>query len=452
MKISLVPLKEKLGKDINYIVNQTLLSVSPYHCVSDKIDIQGSDLFIFEKKINLNKVNNIYVIGVGKAVIPMAGAVIDKIGNRIKSGLLISKHQINLNENGFGEKIHICYGGHPVPSEQSLESTKILTTLLKDVTGNDLIINLISGGGSALMVLLPEGITLYDIKHLTTVLLKSGADIHEINTIRKHVDMIKGGGLARMTYPAHMETLILSDVLGDQISMIASGPTSIDETTYNDSWEIIQKYKIENEIPMSIINHLKKGMRGGLQETVKSGDEVMSKISNNIIGSLTTAITSAERAAKKLGYNTTILSTKLVGEAREVGKVFGSILTNMVESDKLIQKPACVIAGGETTVTISGNGKGGRNQELALGAVGQIDNLPDCCLITLATDGEDGPTDAAGAFVTGRTKSRAEEKGLNHEQYLANNDAYNYFRITGNLVKIGPTGTNVNDLLFLFAV
>lgn len=451
MNISLVPLKEKLEKDINYIVNQALLSVSPYYCVADKIYILGSDLFVFEKKIDLNKKKNIYVIGVGKAVIPMAGAVLDKIGSRITSGLIISKHQINKKENVFGDKIQICFGGHPIPSGQSLESTKKLITFLKKVTENDLIINLVSGGGSALMVLPPEGITLTDITHLTTVLLKSGAGIHEINTIRKHIDMIKGGGLARMTYPAHMETLILSDVLGDQISMIASGPTAIDETTYDDSWKIIQRYKIENEIPKSIIDHLKKGMRGDLQETVKSGDDVMSKISNNIIGSLISAINSAENAAKKLGYNTAVLSTKLVGEAREVGKVFGSILTNMVESDKLIKKPACVIAGGETTVTISGNGKGGRNQELALGAVGQIDKLHNCCLITIATDGEDGPTDAAGAFVTGRTKSRAEEKGLNHEQYLANNDAYNFFRITGNLVKIGPTGTNVNDLLLLFA-
>jgi len=451
MEISLVPLKEKLEKDINYIVNQALLSVSPYYCVAKEIDVIGSDLFIFEKKIDLNKINDIYVIGAGKAVIPMVEAVFDKIGSRITSGLLISKHQIKNDKSKFGDKIRICYGGHPIPNVNSLESTKKITKLLKDVTEKDLIINLISGGGSALMVLPPEGIALCDITHLTTVLLKCGADIHEINTIRKHVDMIKGGGLARMTYPAHMETFILSDVLGDEISMIASGPTSIDETTYHDSWEIIQKYKIENEIPKSIINHLKKGMRGDLQETVKSGDEVMNKISNNIIGSLITAIISAERAAKEIGYNTVVLSTKLVGEAREVGKVFGSILTNMVESDKLIKKPACVIAGGETTVTISGKGKGGRNQELALGAVGQIDNYPDCCLITIATDGEDGPTDAAGAFVTGRTKSRAEEKGLNHEQYLANNDAYNFFRITGNLVKIGPTGTNVNDLLFLFA-
>jgi len=451
MKISLPTLKENWEKDINFIINQSLLTVNPYQCAAVKINIRDDDIFIFGKKINLNKINDIYVIGVGKAVIPMAKAVIYKLGNRITSGFLISKHKLEKKDYEFEDKIQISYGGHPIPSKQSIESTKKLITFLKRVNENDLIINLISGGGSALMTLPYEGITLDDIKHLTTVLLKSGATIQEINTIRKHIDMIKGGGLARITYPARMETLILSDVLGDQISMIASGPTSLDETTYKDAWGIIHKYHIKDEIPKSIINHLIEGMRGEAQETVKSGDKVMRNVTNNIIGSLTTAITSAEKAAKELGYNTMILSTKLIGEAREIGRVFGSVLTTMVESDIFMKKPACAIAGGETTVTILGNGKGGRNQELALGAVGQIDNLRDCCLISIATDGEDGPTDAAGAFVTGRTQARAKEKGLDHEEYLANNDAYNFFKITDNLIKIGPTGTNVNDLLFLFA-
>jgi glycerate-2-kinase len=451
MRISLPELNEDWEKDINSIINQSLLSVNPYQCVAEKIDIRGDDLFIFEKKIDLNNISDIYVIGVGKAVIPMAKAVIDKIGNRITSGLIISKHRIEKEKKGFGENIQIFIGGHPVPSKQSIEGTKKLITFLKKVNKNDLLINLISGGGSALMVLPHEGITLDDIKDFTNILLQSGATIQEINTIRKHIDKIKGGGLARMTYPTRMETLILSDVLGDQISMIASGPTSMDETTYEDAWGIINKYNIKNEIPKNIINHLIKGMQGEIQETVKSGNEVLKNITNTIIGSLSTAITSAENAAKELGYNTVILSTELLGEAREVGKVFGSILNNMVEGDFFLKKPACVIAGGETTVTILGNGKGGRNQELALGAVGQIDSLHDCCLISMATDGEDGPTDAAGAFVTGRTKSRANAKGLDYEKYLADNDAYNYFKITGNLVKIGPTGTNVNDLLFLFA-
>jgi hydroxypyruvate reductase len=451
MNISLPTLKDDWEKDINFIINQSLLSVNPYKCVAEKIDIRRDDLFILGKKIDLSKINDIYVIGVGKAVIPMAKAVIDKIGNRITSGLLISKHQIDKGKIGFGEKIQIFFGGHPIPNRQSIESTEKLITFLEKVNENDLIINLISGGGSALMVSPYEGITLDDIKLLTNILLRSGATIQEMNTIRKHIDKIKGGGLARMTYPTRMETLILSDVLGDQISMIASGPTSMDETTYMDAWGIIYKYNIKNEIPKSIKNHFEKGVRGEVQETVKSGDEVMNKITNTIIGSLATAITSAEKAAKEIGYNTVILSTNLIGEAREVGKVFGSILTNMVENDYLLKRPACVIAGGETTVTILGNGKGGRNQELALGAVEQIDNLRDCCLISIATDGEDGPTDAAGAFVTGRTRSRAIEKGLDYEQYLADNDAYNFFKIIGNLVKIGSTGTNVNDLLFLFA-
>ena len=307
MKISIPTIKENWEKDINFIINQSLLSVDPYLCVAEKMDIRGDDLFIFEKEIDLKRIDNIYVVGVGKAVVPMANAVIDKIGNRITSGLLISKHQIEKKDRGFEEKIQILYGGHPIPSRQSIESTKKMISFLKKVNENDLIINLISGGGSALMTLPYDGITLDDIKHLTNILLKSGATIQEINTIRKHIDMIKGGGLARMTYPVRMETLILSDVLGDQISMIASGPTSTDQTTYVDAWEVINKYNIRNEIPESMINHLIKGIQGEAQETVKSGDDVLKNITNNVIGSLTTAITSAKKAAKESGYNTVIL-------------------------------------------------------------------------------------------------------------------------------------------------
>jgi glycerate-2-kinase len=450
MRISLPTIRDDWEKDINSIVNQSMLSVNPYHCVSEKLQTKGDDLIIFDKKIDLKKIDDIYMIGVGKAVIQMARAVKDRIGKRITTGFLISKHQIEKGEEGFEDKIHLALGGHPIPSGQSIESTKKLISILKKVKENDLVINLISGGGSALMTMPYEGINLIDMKDLTKVLLSSGAAIDEINTIRKHIDSVKGGGLARITYPAHMETLILSDVLGDRISMIASGPTSEDETTFTDAWEIIQKYHIENQIPDNVKNHLMKGMQGDIQETVKSGDEVLKKTNNTIIGGLNTAIISAEKAARKIGYKTIVLSSNLNGEARKVGKVFGTILSNMVTSD-LLKKPACVIAGGETTVTIFGNGKGGRNQELALGAVGQIDGLQDCCILSVATDGEDGPTDAAGAYVTGLTKSRAIEKGLHCEQYLVENNSYNLFEKTDNLIKIGPTGTNVNDLLFLFA-
>ena len=381
----------------------------------------------------------------------MAKAVIDKVGDRITAGFLISKHRSDDCIKDFGEKIKISYGGHPVPNYQSIKSTKELVRFLENIEEDDLIINLISGGGSALMVLPYDGITLDDVVNLTNELLKSGATIQEINTIRKHIDRIKGGGLARIVFSSRLVTLIMSDVLGDQISMIASGPTASDETTYVDAWQIIKKYKMENKIPESISNHLDQGMRGILPETVKPGDNVISSATNIIVGRLKKAIDTAVVTANHLGYRTAVLSTNLVGEAKEVGKVFGSILANLVETNEFIQKPACIIAGGETTVTIQGNGKGGRNQELALGAVEQIDGLGKCCLLTLATDGEDGPTDAAGAYITGKTKKRALEKGLNHEQFLENNDAYNYFKRTNNLIKIGPTGTNVNDLLFLFA-
>jgi len=451
MKIILPTIRKDWQEDINYIINQSLLSVDPYKCVSEKIEIIGEDLFIFEKKIDLRRIGDIYVIGVGKAVSQMACALIDKIGKRISYGFLISKYPLEKKERKIEEKIQYSIGGHPIPNRQSIDNTKKLISFLSKVKENDLVINLISGGGSALMTLPCEGIYLDDIRHLTNILLKCGATIQEINIIRKHIENTKGGGLLRITYPTHMETLILSDVIDNQISMIASGPTSNDDTTYSDAWRIIRKYHIEHEIPNSIKDHIKKGMNGDIQETVKSGDEILKKNNNTIIGSLTTAVAAAETAAKKIGYNTRILSTRLIGEAREVGNVFGTILSNMVRRDCILRKPACVIAGGETTVTVLGNGEGGRNQELALGAVEQIGGLHNCCLISIATDGEDGPTDAAGAFITGQTKLIAKEKGLDIEKLMSDNDSYNFFKKTNNLLKFGPTGTNVNDLLFLFA-
>jgi glycerate-2-kinase len=247
-----------------------------------------------------------------------------------------------------------------------------------------------------------------------------------------------------------MVSLILSDVVGDEISMIASGPTADDETTFLNSLEIIRKYKIENKIPQSILNHIKKGLRGEVQETVKSGDNAVKNVTNIIIGSVSTAIDSAEKTAQGLGYNTIVLTKKLVGEAREVSKTITSNYLKIYEKDIHFKKPACLIAGGETTVTVSGNGKGGRNQELVLSSIEQLENYGNCCLISIATDGEDGPTDAAGAFITGSSLKIAKEKGLDPQKYLINNDSYTFFDKIGNLIKIGPTGTNVNDLLFLF--
>ena len=448
--IQIPSFNSKWIEDINMIINQSLASVDPFICVSEAIDLDRNILRIANTKINLELKNNIYILGVGKAALPMAKALENKIGNKIAGGFLISKYQLYGSENRSDKKIQIYLGGHPVPDERSIDCAEKLEKFVRIIDENDLIINLISGGGSALMALPYDGISLGDIRILTDILLKSGAAIQEINTIRKHIDRIKGGGLARMTFPTQMVSLILSDVVGDEISMIASGPTDGDETTYQNSMEIIRKYKIENKIPQSILAHIKKGLLGKVQETLKPGDKAVKNVTNIIVGSLSTAIDSAQKTAQDLGYNTIILTKKLVGEAREAGITVTSNYLNVYEKDIHFKKPACLIAGGETTVTISGNGKGGRNQELVLSAIERLENYDKCCLISIATDGEDGPTDAAGAFITGSSLKKAKEKGLDPQKYLKNNDSYTFFNKLGNLIKIGPTGTNVNDLLFLF--
>ena len=448
--IQIPSFNSKWIEDINMIISQSLASVDPFQCVSEAIDLDGNNLRIGKIKINLESINNIYILGVGKAAIPMAKGVENKIGNKIAGGFLISKYQLDRSEIRLDKKIQIYFGGHPIPDENSIDSAEKLKKYVRLIDEKDLIINLISGGGSALMTLPYDGISLSDNQILTDILLKSGAAIQEINTIRKHIDQIKGGGLARMAFPTQMVSLILSDVVGDEISMIASGPTVDDETTYLNSMEIIRKYEIENKIPLSILNHIKKGLLGEVHETVKFGDKVLINVTNLIIGSLSTAIDSAEKTAHDLGYHTIVPNKKLVGEAREVGKTITSNYLNVYEKDFHFKKPVCLIAGGETTVTILGNGKGGRNQELVLSAIEQLENYDNCCLISIATDGEDGPTDAAGAFITGSSLKYAKEKGLDSQEYLKNNDSYTFFDEIGNLIRIGPTGTNVNDLLFLF--
>jgi glycerate 2-kinase len=448
--VKIPQLKNKWVKDINTILKFSLASVDPYYCVLKTIHLNDDNLTIAKTKINLEKIKNIYIIGIGKAAIPMAKAVEEKIGVKITGGFLISKNQSEGFEELIEKGFQIEFGSHPIPDKRSIDCAIKLEKFVGNIESDDLIITVISGGGSALMVLPYEGISLTDIRELTKILLRSGATIQEINTIRKHIDRIKGGGLAKMVFPAKMMTLILSDVVSDEISMIASGPTTYDETSFFDALTIIRKYDIEEKIPENILIHLNKGFHGEIIETIKQEEKYVQNISNTIIGSISSVVKAAEEIARNLGYTTLVNSKKIIGEASVVGRVESAKFIKMVENDQYV-KPACLIAGGETTVTVSGNGKGGRNQELALGAIEQFENYDNCCLISLATDGEDGPTDAAGAFITGASLKIARENGLESKQYLKNNDSYSFFEKTNSLIKIGPTGTNVNDLLLMFA-
>ena len=436
---------------VNPILSAALRSVDPYDCVYHNIALNGDQLTIGGKVYSLDEYDHIYLIGTGKAVQPMAGAVLDRFSGKITGGILIGKHDDAVYSKNLPAEIIFTLGSHPVPGPSSINSTMQLTTFLKKVTRKDLVICLISGGGSALMTLPYEPLTLTDIQSTTKALLFSGATINEVNIVRKHLDQVKGGGLARMTAPATLITLVLSDVIGDALDAIASGPTVADCSIYRDAISIIKKYELEKRLPKAVMEHLEKGVKGLIPETVKEREECLARTSTLIVGSLAQAARAAQRKALEAGFQARILTTSLKGEAREVGKQLGMQLRQIAADRTPSSRPTCLIAGGETTVTIKGSGKGGRNQELALSAAQEIKGVENCLFISLATDGEDGPTDAAGGAVDGTTLQKGIHAGMDADDYLRRNDAYSYLDAAGALIRTGPTGTNVNDLVFMFA-
>ena len=436
---------------INSVLNASLLAVDPYQCTKRSMNFDGKLLSIQKNSYELDDFEHIYLIGTGKAVFPMAQAVHDMFHGRITKGFFIAKYENAEIQKTFPENFTTILGTHPLPSRQSENSTRKMVDFLQKLTPKDLVICLISGGGSALMSLPYDGISIEDMQEVTRQLLFSGASINEVNTVRKHLDRVKGGGLAREIWPAKLVTLVLSDVIGDALDAIASGPTVADPTTYADALSIIDKYKITEKIPPSAYSHLTNGTAGKVIETVKSDDKCLQDTNIYIIGSLSIAAQAAKKQADSIGLNTAILTTDLKGEAREAGHKLVKELKNISAGNHTLAKPACLIAGGETTVTVRGKGKGGRNQETALSAARFMKDLPGCVFISLATDGEDGPTDAAGAVVDSRTIKAGQRLGLDADDYLGRNDAYTYLEKTNALIKIGPTGTNVNDLVFMFA-
>ncbi len=386
----------------------------------------------------------VHGLGIGKASIPMLTALAEAIP--LSSSLVISKHASSINSSLFP----ILVGGHPIPDSRSLIAGERVLEFVSSLNENDTLVCLISGGGSALVTAPHEGISLEDMQTLTSLLLSCGARIDEINILRRQLDRIKGGGLARAT-KAKVISLILSDVIGNPLEAIASGPTVPDPTTKKDSLAVLKKYGIENQVPNSITTFLKSGRL--LPFPQKQTD----RFQNLIIGDNKLAAQAAEKQAGLEGFDVEILTNELQGEARDIGVM---LARRLYDERSKYPRPFCLIAGGETTVTLrhgsgqalSGNGKGGRNQELALAAVNGLRDLENVMLISLATDGEDGPTDAAGAVVTGESARRAESLGLFAADYLSRNDAYSFFTQLGDLLRPGPTGTNVNDLVLLFAL
>jgi glycerate 2-kinase len=438
------------AKVVQRILAAALRAADPEAAVRRYVGLSGDSLKIGSGIYPFNEVTRVLVVGAGKASPRMAAAVESILQDRITTGVVIAKGEKHPATTPLG-KIRILSGAHPVPDKTSLESTQDLLALLDDVNELDLVICLISGGGSALLTAPVPGVKLLDLQALTGELLACGAAIQEINVLRKHLDQVKGGGLLRAVAPAKIVSLILSDVVGDALDAIASGPTAPDGSTYMEALDILRRYKLERHIPASILNFLREGAAGEHPETVKGGDVLLERARNLIIGSNRLAAQAALDQAIREGFNTLLWVEPLQGEARQAGMMLGDMLRLIVHSGVPLARPACLVAGGETTVTLRGGGKGGRNQETALAATTCLDGLDDVALVTLATDGEDGPTDAAGAVVTGDTFRRAAGLGLDPAISLTRNDSYPFFEQLNAHVHTGVTGTNVNDLAFLFA-
>lgn len=399
-------------------------------------------------RLPLSSFDRIFLLAIGKAAIRMAVAVEAMLGSLLSGGIVITKH------GHLTAPLHRCRAietGHPVPDEAGIAAAHAVHELLRELNARDLLIAAISGGASALLSSPVPEIAFVDKQKTTELLLRAGADITELNTVRKHLSTLKGGGLVSHAYPATVLGLLLSDVIGDPIDVIGSGLTAPDPTTFADALAVLEKYALKPRIPEAVMVRLESGAGGSVPETPKPGSGMFENVHNLVIGSNALALDAAARKAKQLGFNTLILSSSMQGETREVARVHTRILREVIRSGHPVRKPACILAGGESTVTVTGAGKGGRNQEFALAGAIDIAGMKDVLVLSAGTDGTDGPTDAAGAIATGDTVNRARRLGLDPMHHLNQHDAYPFFERLGDLIRTGPTGTNVMDIHILLA-
>lgn len=387
----------------------------------------------------------IYAVGFGKAAAPMAHALYDELGDRIEAGLVITKYG-HAGGDVPPPRIEILEAGHPIPDAAGIKGTASMIGMVQPATAT-LVLCLISGGGSALLIQPRSGITLPDKQRITDLLLKAGASIGELNAVRKHLSQVKGGRLAERFFPSRIISLILSDVIGDRLDTIASGPTAPDGTTYRDALAILEKYALMASAPAPVLDMLRKGALGEMPETPKEGDSVFAAVENIIIAGNRIALAAAQDEAKNLGFKAPIIASALEGEASVAGRWLAQRAIEIInETSPEKDRPLCLISGGETTVTVDGDGLGGRNLELALSFAMAIEGREGITLLSAGTDGTDGPTDAAGAIVDGQTVARAKGMGIDPAEYLKRHDSYNFFRKVGGLLITGPTGTNVMDI------
>jgi len=433
-------------EQIDHIVHAALAAAEPGAALRRSVAVAGGRLTAAGETYDLDGCERVVVIGAGKPCEPMVRALHEMLGPRIADGLVIVKHGHGEDAGAIG-RVALVGGGHPIPDRAGVAATRRVAAMAGALGERDLAIALIGGGASALLSLPADGLTLEDLGRTTDALLRSGADIVELNAVRKHLSAIKGGQLARLAAPARTLGLVLSDVVGDPLDAIGSGPTAPDPTTHADAWAVIERHALAQSLPAPVVERLRRGIAGEIADTPGPGDPLFGLVRNTVIAGNRHAARAAVGAASDLGFQAEVVSSTLTGEAREAGTRIAAMARARVESDRALGRPICLVFGGETTVTVRGGGKGGRNQELALAAALEIEGQQRVAVAALATDGQDGFTDAAGAIAWGDTVSRARSLGLDPRALLAANDSHRLFDALGDLIRTGPTRTNVADVI-----
>ncbi|MEM0287863.1 MAG: glycerate kinase [Nitrososphaerota archaeon] len=437
--------ESKLIDDITFFLQRFFSAADASYMVKSKIKYAHGNLKIGKLSFNLRDYGRIFVIGGGKATQLMAKGLEEVLGEDIFAGIVNIPYYAP--ETVRCKKIEMNRASHPLPDSNGVKGVERMLNMINKPSEDDLIICLISGGGSSLLAMPHDLITLDEKREVTDALLKSGADISELNIVRKHLSKVKGGRLAEMLYPATVLTLIISDVTGDKLDAIASGPTVPDSSTFLDAKKVMEKYSVWSKAPESVKRLIEAGIEGREKETPKPGSSTFSRVHNIVIGNNMLPCKAVIKAAKQKGYNALLLTTRASGEARTIGEFVSSIILDTRNVGIPMERPAVFVIGGETRVTVTGRGKGGRNQEVALSASISIKGYDGIAIASVASDGVDGPTDAAGAVALGSTVIRGEEAGLDAQVFLLNNDSYSFFEKVGGLVITGPTGTNVNDVI-----
>ena len=429
---------------IRKLITAGLEVADPYHRLLKAVSRKGRLLQIGRRTYDLRDVDRIVAVGAGKASARMARAIEHILGATLEQGLVVDKYGPHVST----KRVTVVEAGHPIPDRAGRQAAERIRTLIHDLTPRDLLIVLLSGGASSLLPAPVPGVTLAAKQRTTRLLLRSGATIDEINVVRKHLSRLKGGGLARSTR-ATVATLLLSDVIGDDIGTIGSGPTAPDPTTFADAITVLQRYRIWGAVPGAVRHHLLQGKNGAIPETLKPGSRRLRSVHHTIVGTNREMLDTVARTAKQAGLHTHCLSAAIMGEARLEAKRFVEHALRLVGQTGRLRRPACIVAGGEPTVTVTGRGTGGRAQEFAAAAALHLTGVSDAWLTALGTDGTDGPTDVAGAVVSGRTAAQAEKIGVSLRSALMRHDTYPALKTLRCHIRTGPTGTNVNDLYLL---